>query len=255
MNETTTQPKQRGTGWCGIGSWFAGLGLGAALIGILGAGSGLINPIGAFSAFGIGVLICVVALVILLIGLLLSKGSGGSIAQGRVWSAFIAAAALVVVSLSGFMGSRGAPPIHDISTDLDNPPAFDRIIPLREADGAQNPPEYAGPEFAEQQRAAFPDLKTLTLQQPRDAVFAAAEAAAEEMGWEIVAADAALGRIEATETTSWFRFRDDVVIRISSSGTATAVDVRSKSRVGMGDMGANAARISAFLELLQAKLG
>ncbi len=48
MNETTTQPKQRGTGWCGIGSWFAGLGLGAALIGILGAGSGLLNPIGAF---------------------------------------------------------------------------------------------------------------------------------------------------------------------------------------------------------------
>jgi uncharacterized protein (DUF1499 family) len=254
MADATEQKPARGTGWCGIGSWFAGLGLGAAAIGLMGARAGL-SSIGAFSAFGIGVLICLVALAVLLIGLLLSKGSGGAHSPARVWGAFVAAAVLVAISYGGFSSSGGAPPIHDITTDIDNPPAFDKVIALREADGAQNPPEYAGAETAAQQQAAFPDLETLRLQQPRDEVFAAAEAAARGMGWEIVAADAALGRIEATETTDWFRFRDDVVIRISAAGDMTEVDIRSKSRVGMGDMGANAARIRAFLVALQSELG
>jgi len=254
MADPTEQKPARGTGWCGIGSWFAGLGLGAAAIGLIGARAGL-SSLGAFGAFGIGVLICLAALAILLIGLLLSKGSGGAHAPGRVWGAFIGAAALVAISYGGFSSSGGAPPIHDITTDIDNPPAFDKVVALREADGAQNPPEYAGADTAAQQRQAFPDLETLRLQRDRDQVFAAAEAAARGMGWEIVSADAALGRIEATETTSWFRFRDDVVIRVSATGDATEVDVRSKSRVGMGDMGANAARIRGFLKALQSELG
>jgi uncharacterized protein (DUF1499 family) len=254
MADATEQKSARGTGWCGIGSWFAGLGLGAAAIGLLGARIGL-SPISAFSAFGIGALVCLLALLVLLIGLLLSKGSGGAHSPGRVWGAFIGAAALVAISYGGFSSSGGAPPIHDITTDLANPPAFDKVVALREADGAQNPPEYAGAETAAQQQEAFPDLETLQLQRPRDEVFSAAEAAARSMGWEIVSADGALGRIEATETTTWFRFRDDVVIRVSASGDTTAVDVRSKSRVGMGDMGANAARIRAYLEALQSELG
>jgi len=214
-----------------------------------------VSSIGAFSAFGIGMLICLLALIALLIGLLLSKGSGGAHSPARVWGAFVGAAALVAISLGGYSSSGGAPPIHDITTDLENPPAFDEVIALREADGAQNPPEYAGAETAAQQRAAFPDLKTLRFERPRDEVFAAAETAARGMGWEIVAADAATGRIEATETTTWFRFRDDVVVRVGSAGGMTQVDVRSKSRVGMGDMGTNAARIRSYLEALKAELG
>ena len=98
----------------------------------------------------------------------------------------------------------------------------------RDADGAQNPPEYAGAETAAQQKEAFPDLETLQLQRPRDEVYTAAEAAARSMGWEIVSADEALGRIEATETTTWFRFRDDVVIRVSASGDTTAASSSNK---------------------------
>ena len=75
----------------------------------------------------------------LLIGLLLSKGSGGAHAPARVWGAFIGAAALVAISYGGFSSSGGAPPIHDISTDLDNPPAFDKVVALREADGCAKP--------------------------------------------------------------------------------------------------------------------
>ena len=91
-----------------------------------------------------------------------------------------------------------------------NPPTFVAIVPLR-AD-APNPPEYAGAETAEQQQAAFPELGTVIIAGTFADVFAAAEQAAAEMDWDIVAAEQTEGRIEATATTNWFRFKDDVVI-------------------------------------------
>ena len=72
------------------------------------------------------------------------------------------------------------------------------------------------------------------------------------MGWEMVSADPASGRIEATDTTFWFSFKDDVVIRIEPDPAGSQVDVRSVSRVGGSDVGANAARIRAFLKALGA---
>jgi uncharacterized protein (DUF1499 family) len=84
-----------------------------------------------------------------------------------------------------------------------------------------------------------------------DSVFTLAHRAAEKMGWEIVAADSAAGRVEATATTTWFGFKDDVVIRIEPADRGTRVDVRSKSRVGRGDVGANAARIRKYVETLK----
>ena len=84
---------------------------------------------------------------------------------------------------------------------------------------------------------------------PADA-FKRALQAARDMGWEIVAADAAAGRIEATDTTFWFGFKDDVVIRVEADGAGSRVDLRSVSRVGVGDVGANAARIRAYLRTL-----
>ncbi len=254
MNDSQAQAVSKGTRWCNIGSWLCGIGLAAAIIGLGGAATDLLSPLSAFMAYGIGGLLCLIGILLLVIGLLRSGGTGGDIATGRAWGALIAGIVLIGASLALRPASSGAPPIHDLSTDLSNPPAFDRIIALRAADGAKNPPEYAGAETAAAQAKAFPDLKTLVLVQPRDEVFAAAQATARDLGWEIAASDVALGRIEATETTRWFHFRDDIVIRISTSGTGTAVDVRSKSRVGQGDMGANAARIRAFLDGLQARL-
>ena len=145
--------------------------------------------------------------------------------------------------------ASSVPPIHDISTDLDDPPAFVAVLPLR-AD-APNPPEYAGPEVAEQQRNAYPDLTTLRLERSPEASFEAALAAVEALGWEQVAAVPSEGRIEAVDTTLWYGFRDDVVIRIRADGSGSLVDVRSKSRVGVSDLGANAGRIREFLDRLQ----
>lgn len=148
--------------------------------------------------------------------------------------------------------ARTLPFIHDVTTDTVNPPAFVAVAPLR-AD-APNPVDYPGQETAELQRAGYPDIQTLTTTQPPSEVFDRALSAAEAMGWEIIAAVDADGRIEATETTFWFGFKDDVVIRIQPSNNGSAVDIRSKSRVGGSDIGANAARIERYLDELGDRL-
>src|SRR5690606_17575541 len=140
--------------------------------------------------------------------------------------------------------AQSVPPIHDITTDIENPPEFVAIAPLR-AD-APNPVAYAGEETAAQQREAYPELASLERSEPASDIFAEALLVVDDMGWELVASNIEEGRIEATDTTRWFGFKDDVVIRIVQNNDGAIVDVRSKSRVGRSDVGVNAARIENF---------
>lgn len=144
--------------------------------------------------------------------------------------------------------ARKAPPIHDISTDLQDPPAFVAVLPRR-GDRA-NPVEHVGAAVAEAQRRAYPDIRSLTLGMAPAEAFAFALRAAREMGWDIVAQDVGHGRIEATATTFWFGFKDDVVVRVLPSTAGSRIDVRSLSRVGVGDAGTNAQRIRAYFARL-----
>jgi uncharacterized protein (DUF1499 family) len=145
--------------------------------------------------------------------------------------------------------ARGVPPIHDITTDTERPPEFVAVLPLRA--GAPNPAVYGGEEAAAQQRAAYPDIVPLRVDRPAGEVFSEAVEAARRSGWAIVAADSARGRIEATATTRWFGFKDDVVVRVAGEGRGTRVDVRSVSRVGVSDVGTNARRIREYLDRLR----
>jgi uncharacterized protein (DUF1499 family) len=108
------------------------------------------------------------------------------------------------------------------------------------------------PLLTEQQRKAYPDLAPVTLPASQDQVFDRALAVAQDLGWRIVTADKAGGRVEATATTRWFGFEDDVVVRLTPWGSGTRVDVRSVSRVGVGDAGTNARRIREYLGQLVA---
>lgn len=150
------------------------------------------------------------------------------------------------------------PPIHDISTDTENPPQFVVILPLR-AD-APNSTEYgSGPnmtaeKLAQLQTGAYPDIQPKRYTASKEAVFNAALAAANELGWDLVAQDFEAGRIEATDTTFWFRFKDDVVILIEEDGQAMLVNARSVSRVGVGDVGTNAKRLRDFFTKMDAML-
>ena len=202
-----------------------------------------------------GAYLAIGAAVVSLIGLILTLARPKERRRGLVLAAatLVIALALIAVPVRFRMGTP-APPIHDITTDMQDPPQYVAVLPLR-AD-APNTTEYGGERVAAQQREAYPDLQPAMVNVPPSQAFDRALAAAREMGWEIVAADANAGRIEATDTTFWFGFKDDVVIRVRPASGGSRVDVRSLSRVGVGDAGTNAKRIRAFLNgLTQADRG
>jgi uncharacterized protein (DUF1499 family) len=146
------------------------------------------------------------------------------------------------------------PAIHDISTDTDNPPQFSAVLPARAAERARSLDDRR-PQLAQLQKAAYPDLAPIMTALPTERAFAEALAVAQSMpGWTIVTADADAGRIEASEQSRWFRFTDDVVIRIVGDEAGTRIDMRSTSRQGSSDYGVNAQRIRAYLAALRQRI-
>jgi uncharacterized protein (DUF1499 family) len=154
-----------------------------------------------------------------------------------------------LVTLSWKHAAASVPPIHDITTDTENPPPFQALLTARKA--SPNGAAYGGPVVAQAQHAAYPDIAPVTLDKPVDQVFAHCLAVARKLGWSILTDDSRIGTIEATATTLWFGFKDDVVIRVTAEGPNKArVDLRSASRVGKSDIGTNAARIRSFFRHL-----
>ena len=144
------------------------------------------------------------------------------------------------------------PPIHDISTDTENPPVFVATGPLRKP--TENPAAYDRGQ-TEQQVEAYPDLKPIAVSAAPEDAFEAALEATKAAGVMIVETDAAEGRIEGTAVTLWFGFKDDVVVRIrAAEGGGTVIDIRSKSRFGRSDLGTNAKRIRRIREGILSRL-
>lgn len=168
--------------------------------------------------------------------------------RGLVLSILGLVISLVVaaVPLTRYDTARHVPRIHDITTDTSDPPRFETILPLRK--DAPNSSVYGGPDVAMQQHAAYPDVKPLVLPLPVVQVFDRALAVVQSLGWKIVDENRDERRIEATDTTFWFGFKDDIVIRVRPEGSGSRVDIRSLSRVGVSDVGTNAARIRKFLK-------
>jgi uncharacterized protein (DUF1499 family) len=189
---------------------------------------------------------CLAAAAVSLVGSILARP--GISRRGFILglSGLVLSSVVAGVLLQWMWTAKHVPPIHDITTDTENPPAFVAILPLRA--GAANPAVYGGPEIAAQQREGYPKLGPAVLDVPSDQAFGRALEAARAMGWEIVASNPADGRIEATDTTFWFGFKDDVVVRITPTGAGSRIDVRSVSRVGRSDVGTNAKRIQKYLE-------
>lgn len=199
----------------------------------------------------VGALLGLLAVVISIVGMFTSRKaaySGQSLAWvGRILG--LLAASPVLITL---FTAADVPPIHDISTDLENPPVFKAIQNVRTAE--HNPLDRKNPpNLKAMQQKAYPDLKSMLINKPVNQVFDQAEALVRASGWQLVVASKAEGRIEATAMTPIMQFKDDVVIRIREQGAGTIVDMRSVSRVGTSDLGANAARVKAFLTELQGK--
>jgi uncharacterized protein (DUF1499 family) len=197
---------------------------------------------------GLGLLRYVVYLagagvVVGLLALVVNRG------RARAAVAVIAGLAALAVPIGFRRQAASLPLIHDVSTSPETPLTFDTLAAQRQpTDNALTPP---APDVIAQQKAAYPDVAPLPLAEPPARVFERAVAAARDLGWEIAAADAARGHLEATDTTTWFGFKDDVVVQVRADGSGSRVDVRSVSRVGKSDVGANARRIRRYLAKLR----
>jgi uncharacterized protein (DUF1499 family) len=147
------------------------------------------------------------------------------------------------------------PPINDITTDTEHPPAIIAALAARQAEHAVFD-VYFGPTLAQQQKAAYPDIVPLILTLPQARAFDLALGTAKAMpDWHIIAVDPRAGRIEATQSSFWFGFVDDVVIRVAEVGGGSRIDIRSHSRQGRGDMGVNAARIRNYIAAMKGAMG
>ena len=236
-----------------IFAWL-GLGLGiACVLAELLAGFG--HRLGWWD-FGVGISVLSSAALTSTVALLASLIGTPLAVRSRARPLIVAAlAGLVVAALAAgipayyYFLARHVPPIHDISTDTDNPPRF--VAALQARDGAPNGVEYSAATAA-QQKQAYPDIAPALMGVPPRVAFARSLDAARSLGWQIIASVPAEGRIEAVDTSLLFGFNDDIVIRIAADGEQTRVDVRSLSRVGRSDIGANARRIRAFLRKLGA---
>ena len=193
----------------------------------------------------------IAAAVISLAGLVVTLTRPREARRGVLLAATSLLVGVVLIGIPGrFRLGQPAPPIHDITTDTQEPPEYVAVLPLRA--NAPNTTVYGGEKIASQQRDAYPDLQPLLLNLSPPQAFERALATVHDMGWDLVAADAAAGRIEATDTTFWYGFKDDVVIRVRPSDEGSRIAVRSLSRVGVGDVGTNAKRVRGYLDALQA---
>ena len=241
-------------------SWFANGGIAVAIVAVIIA---MLSGIGArlgWWHFGFGfallqwsVYIAIAAAAASLFGIIVARPATEKEGLYRAIVGLAIAAPVIVIPLLWKQTAHEVPIIHDITTDVENPPQFVAIVPLRK--DAANSLDYGGAAIAEQQREAYPDIEPLQLDMAPAEVFDVALTTARELGWEIVAADKNDARIEATDTTFWFGFKDDVVIHISPHNVGSVVNIRSVSRVGKGDVGTNAERIRSFLTKLKANMG
>jgi uncharacterized protein (DUF1499 family) len=209
----------------------------------------LADPFIAFRIFGLALPVGVLGLLIGWIGLLRARGERNP----RAKRASFAGSIFSVLTLSGVVGlglpSAGFPLINDITTDLADPPQFLKIAQLEANRGR----DMSYPQsFAEQQRAGYPNLEGRVLAVAPEQAIDRARAALESLpGTEVIDVDFAAGRLEATSVSRVFRFVDDIVVRVRPEGSGSKIDMRSKSRVGKGDLGANAARIESFMLALR----
>lgn len=229
------------------------IGLGGALLAAAGTSLARYDIIGkmpGFSALAVGLLAALIAIVIGIVALLLARRQPAPGVSRAALAGIVPAAVLLAIVLSIFVPGAKYPPLHDVSTDLADPPMFEDLE-LR----ADN---LAGVGTVENWRAqhakAFPDVRTLVIAMPVDKVIARAEQLARQRGWEIAHVDPEGGRLEATASVAWIRFRDDVVVRArpAAEGEGAEVDMRSVSRVGVGDLGENVKRVRAFMADLEA---
>ncbi len=222
----------------------------AAGTGLLASGPTLAHlewlpPLRGFALFGLGLLLCLLAFAATLLV--------GALRRGRFdWPALFIGTPVAALIAFALVQSRGYPRINDITTDFADPPRFVHAGTLAANRGRDL--SYPGEAFAQEQSRAYPQVRPLLTNAQPTVAFEKALARAMPT-WEVTRVDRDRLAFEGVATTRVFRFRDDFVVEIRTTPQGqTAIHMRSKSRDGRGDLGANAARIQRFLSLLAEEL-
>ena len=227
------------------GGILGAMALGDILLGPALVQLGVLSPIQGFGIFafggaGGGLL----ALLVGAIGLYFTRAGAGKTGRGLAFIGVAGgAAALAIIFLAGRPGS-GLPRINDITTNPADPPVF-----AADPSGRGRDMSYP-PKNVRLVESAYADLTPIEVDDPPAVALQRAQLAAEKLGWEVTSLRTESGELEASDTTGIFEFVDDVVVRVRASDGGSVIDVRSKSRDGQGDLGANAKRIRAFRDAL-----
>ncbi len=200
----------------------------------------------ALLALAVAVLIAAVAALLGLVGAVLGARDGSANTK-RAVAALVVALVVLVVPLNTVRQGAGVPMIHDITTDLQDPPIFVEVP--RKRMSSDNSLDIDA-EVLAAQKAYYTDIGPTMLPMAKAEAFELVREAVEASGWKVHAQKANLGYIEATASTPFFGFRDDVIIRVTEQAGTVRVDMRSASRVGLSDLGVNAGRIRDFMEMI-----
>ena len=238
------------------------LGVGAvavALVAAVGAGRGAWHFGSAFGVLRYAFFAAIAGALLGLVGLVLARRARRARRMVANLLAMVVALGFVLYLGSLVRTARSVPAIHEVATDLDDRPQFTRLA-LRK-DYLEKVPDMGRADLkalgAEARwkaihREAYGDIRTIKVPMNVEDTIRRAEALARERGWEIALSDPAAGRLEATHTSLFFRFKDDVAVRARAApGGGSLVDMRSISRVGGSDVGMNAKRVREFLADLQ----
>lgn len=231
-----------------ISSWLGKFAPACALAGLLGIHIGLVPPLGGFMFFQLGLLCGLLALGFGLTAVIVTRKDTEGVGRAAGWLGLASGMVMLTVTIAGAGDGLRSPPINDITTDLDNPPSFASALDV--PDFEKRDMSYPA-EFVEIVRSHYSDLAPIRTSQDPTSAYEKAIATAQSLGWEIVNQDSAGLTIDARETSFLFKFVDDIVIRVTADGSNAVVDLRSKSRDGRGDLGANAARIDRFIRAFE----
>ena len=246
---------RRTRGFVLMSTWWSKTILGTAFVAIVLLPSGALGSRTGLWGYEVGFLFLILAGVLAIIGL------GGAIAGvlaarrrslgGDLWASaagLIGCFGVVVFLGMQLLKALSAPLLHQVSTDIDEPPDFVEIVALRGEHS--NPLDFDAETIGPMQHEYYPGVQPLILRATPEEAFARARAVLEEMGMDIVREYPDRGLIEATDSTFWFGFKDDVAVRVAHYPRGAVIDVRSISRVGLSDVGANAHRAEEILRRL-----
>jgi uncharacterized protein (DUF1499 family) len=250
MAELSAEPASSAAAW-----WSKAILIGAVValallpIGALGTRVGLWSFTFGLILLAAGAALAAIGLVCGIAGIIAAHRRNRAESKPGVYLGTALCALVLAFMAIQFNKASTVPAIHNISTDVADPPQFQVMVDLRGP--GTNPLEYDAERLAPLQQQAYPGIRPVITDLPPLEALERSVGVLRDMELDIVNVDGQAGIVEATATTLWFGFKDDVVVRVRPTDSGSVVDLRSVSRVGLSDLGANADRIQRFILLFE----